>query len=163
MRPLAVLAAAAALLLPACGGGDDEPDSVSTATTTVTTTVTSTVTTTTTTTPEPLSSRTFQLPPKKISCLLANRLLRCDILPGLQPEPNESCDFDWVGVELGSSGPAAPNCGSDTVFAQTAPTLGPGDAWARSGIECEALRNSLHCANTEGHEFDLAPGRWSVS
>jgi hypothetical protein len=163
MRPLAVLVAAVALLLPACGGGDDEADSVSTVTTTVTTTVTSTVTATTTTAPEPLSSRTFQLPPKQIGCLLANRLLRCDILPGLQPEPNASCDFDWVGVELGTTGPAAPNCGSDTVFDQSAPTLAPGDTWTRSGIECEALRNSLHCTNPEGHEFDLGPGSWSVS
>jgi hypothetical protein len=150
-------AAVAVALLAACGGDEPESVSVSTVTTTVTSTVSVTVGT------PPLTSRSFQMPSRKIGCLLAHRVLRCDILPGLEPEPDESCDFDWVGLELGTTGPAAPNCGSDTVFDQAAPTLGPGDTWARSGIECEALRNSLHCANPEEHEFDLAPGRWSVS
>jgi hypothetical protein len=156
VRPLAVLAATAALLLPACAGGEGEPPPAATATVTVTNTVSVTVS-------ETLTTRTFQLPSREIGCRHAHRLLRCDILPGLEPRPNKSCDFDWVGLELGATGPTVPNCGSDTVVDQAAPTLGPGATWARSGIECEALRNSLHCANPEGHEFDLAPGRWTVS
>ena len=68
-----------------------------------------------------------------------------------------------MGLELGVTGPAAPNCGSDTVFDQDARTLDYGSTWSRRGIVCESHRRGLSCSNREGHEFTLARGSWSVS
>ena len=157
-----------ATLLAACGG--DDPASVSTATTTVTTTtiVTTTVTETapavTTGPDEPaLSMAAFQMPSRNIGCLFGFRRLRCDILSGLEPEPTEACDFDWVGVDMGVTGTAAANCGSDTVYDAGAPTLAYGSTWSRGGITCESSESSLACTNREGHGFTLARGSWSVS
>jgi hypothetical protein len=159
----------ATVLLAACGGGDDEPDavSVSTVTTTVTQTVTSTVTETestdTSTEAEPtLSTATFQMPSRNIGCRFGFRQLRCDILSGLEPEPVEACDFDWVGVDMGVTGPAAANCGSDTVYENDAPLLEYGDTWSRDGITCESDESALTCTNREGYAFSLTRGSWSV-
>jgi hypothetical protein len=156
-----------ALLLVACGGGD-EPDavSVSTVTTTVTTTVTETETVPADTSGEAgatLSMRAFQMPSRNIGCRFGFQRLRCDILSGLDPEPAEACDFDWVGVDMGVTGPAAANCGSDTVYEAAAPTLEYGDTWSRGGITCESEESALTCTNGEGYTFSLARGSWSVS
>ena len=158
VRPLAVLIVTAALLLPACDGGEDEADSVATATTTVSTTDRPRRSA------EPaLTSRSFQMPSKNIGCALHRKVLRCDILSGLQPEPTEECDFDWVGLEIGVTGAASPNCGSDTVFDQGAKTLAYGETWTRREIVCKSRRRGLSCANREGHELTLARDRWSAS
>ena len=103
------------MLLPAsCGGDEPDPAAVSTVTTTVTTTAT--VTTTVTETEQTdtsgaddsgASAVTFQMPSGNIGCLFGFRQLRCDILSGLEPEPTETCEFDWVGVDLGVTGPSA--------------------------------------------------------
>jgi hypothetical protein len=174
-RPLRALAAAAilvaALLLAACGG-DDEPASVSTVTATVTTSETVTVTTTVTETSSgtttgeveaDLRTATFQMPSRNIGCRFGFRELRCDILSGLEPEPDDGCDFDWVGVDMDTTGPAAANCGSDTVYETDAPTLAYGQTWSKGGIVCESDEDGLTCTNREGHSFALARGSWSAS
>jgi hypothetical protein len=146
-------------LATACGGGGTETVTVSqTATETVTTTVTETASS------EPsASTATFQMPSRNIGCLLDFQRLRCDILSGLDPEPDEECEFDWVGVDMGVTGPAAPNCGSDTVYDAGAPTLEYGETWSRGGIVCDSDERALTCTNREGHEFTLARGSWSAS
>ena len=169
LRALGATALVVALLPAACGG-DDEPVSVSTVTTTVTTTVTATTTVTETDlteTSEPVepsaSDVTFQMPSRNIGCRFGFRRLRCDILSGLEPAPDETCDFDWVGVDMGVTGPAAANCGSDTIYEAAAPTLAYGTIWSRMGITCESSEEGLYCTNREGHEFALARGSWSAS
>lgn len=169
LRALVPSVLLAAVLFASCGGGD-EPDavSVSTVTTTVTQTVTSTVTVTgstdTSTEAEPTrSTATFQMPSRNIGCRFGFRQLRCDILSGLEPEPAEACDFDWVGVDIGVTGPAAANCGSDTVYESDALTLEYGGTWSRGGITCESDESALTCTNREGYAFSLARGSWSTS
>ncbi len=153
------------MLLPAACSGD-EPEA-----TTVTTTVASTVTVTTTVTetvpadtsePEEAAA-SFQMPSRNVGCLFGFRRLRCDILSGLDPAPTEACEFDWVGVDMGVTGPAAANCGSDTVYDAGAPTLAYGSTWSRAGIVCESSESGLACTNREGHGFTLARGSWSAS
>jgi hypothetical protein len=152
------------VLATACGGEGTETVTV-TQTATVSETVTETVATTVTTTPEEpaLSARAFQMPSRNIGCLFDFGRLRCDILSGLDPEPEEDCEFDWVGLDMGVTGLAAPNCGSDTVYDAGAPTLEYGETWSRGGIVCESDESALTCTNPEGHEFTLARGSWSVS
>jgi hypothetical protein len=167
LRPLAAGALAATLLLPACGG-DDEPASVSTVTVTQTVTeaVTETETVGTDTSGQSdtaLSTLTFQMPSRNIGCRFGFGRLRCDILSGLDPEPDEACEFDWVGVDMGVNGPAAANCGSDTVYEGDAPTLAYGSTWSRGGIACESDEDGLTCTNPDGHGFALARGSWSAS
>jgi hypothetical protein len=134
-----------------------------TETATVIETVTTTVTTTTDTPAPDLATRSFQLPSGNIGCLFASGVLRCDILSGLDPEPTASCELDWVGLGLGRTGAAAPNCAGDTIFNPDMPTLAYGSSWSRQGITCESSRNGLACANRQGHELMLARGSWSVS
>jgi Family of unknown function (DUF6636) len=162
----AVLPLLVLVLAVACGGTETvtvvQTTTVGETTTqTVTTTVTETVPTETT---EPQSATaSFQMPSRNIGCLFGFRRLRCDILSGLDPEPNEACDFDWVGVDMGVTGPAAANCGSDTVYDADAPTLAYGSTWTRGEITCESDESGLTCTNREGHSFTLARGSWSVS
>ena len=170
LRALAAAALAVMLLPASCGGDEPDPAAVSTVTTTVTTTATVTTTVTET---EPTdtsgaddsgdSTVAFQMPSGNIGCLFGFRQLRCDILSGLEPEPTETCEFDWVGVDLGVTGPAAANCGSDTVYDGDAPTLAYGSTWSRGGIVCESDESALSCTNSEGHGFTLARGSWSAS
>ena len=167
MKALTATVLGAALLLAACGGEAPDPASVSTVTTTVTEIVTSTVTETESTdtsgeTEPTLSTATFQMPSRNIGCLFGFRQLRCDILSGLDPEPAEACDFDWVGVDMGVTGSAAANCGSDTVYETDAPTLEYGGTWSRGGITCESDESALTCTNREGYGFTLSRGSWSV-
>jgi hypothetical protein len=153
------------VLATACGGGGTETVTVS-QTETVTRTVTEAATTTVTDTApsEPgASSATFQMPSRNIGCLFDFQRLRCDILSGLEPEPEEDCEFDWVGLDMGVTGPAAPNCGSDTVYDAGAPTLEYGETWSRGGIVCESDESALTCTNRDGSEFTLTRGSWSVS
>ena len=153
------------VLATACGGGGTETVTVS-QTETVTRTVTEEATTTVADTApsEPgASSATFQMPSRNIGCLFDFQRLRCDILSGLEPEPEEDCEFDWVGLDMGVTGPAAPNCGSDTVYDAGAPTLEYGETWSRGGIVCESDESALTCTNRDGSEFTLARGSWSVS
>jgi hypothetical protein len=156
------------IVLIGCGGEEGSVSTVTettsvTETATVTETVTTTVTATTETPAPDLATRSFQLPSGSIGCLLASGVLRCDILSGLEPEPHESCELDWVGLEIGRTGEASPSCAGDTVFSPDMPTLAYGSSWSRKGITCESRRSGLSCANLNGHELALARGRWSVS
>jgi hypothetical protein len=154
-----------AFLPAACGGSETVTvTEATTLTETVSETVSETVTVTETVTSVPdLATRRFQLPTGNIGCLLAAGVLRCDILSGLQPEPAEDCDFDWVGVELGRTGAAAPNCGSDTIFAAGMPTLAYGSTWSRGGVTCESAESGLSCTNGDGHGLTLARGSWTAT
>jgi hypothetical protein len=159
-----VLSLLVLVLAAACGEGETETVTV-TETATVTESVTTTMTETapTETTEPGATTVSFQMPSRNIGCLFGFRQLRCDILSGLDPEPTEGCDFDWVGLDMGVTGPAAPNCGSDTIYDANAPTLDYGSTWRRAGITCESAESGLTCTNGEGHEFTLARGSWSVS
>jgi hypothetical protein len=164
VRALAATALVVTLLLTACGGDEPNRASVSTVTATVTATQTVTTTVTEAVPAEPsLSAATFQMPSRNIWCVFGFRQLRCDILSGLDPEPTDACDFDWVGIDLGVTGPAAANCGSDTILDAQAPTLAYGSTWSRRGIVCESSESALTCTNREGYGFTLARGSWTVS
>lgn len=167
MRRLGASAILALLLLAGCGGGDETAPApaATTAPTTTTTTTTTTVTVTeaTTVSAPALSGATFQLPSRNIGCALAADVLRCDVLSGLDPEPESACELDWVGIVLGEHGAAAPQCAGDTVYDRDAPTLAYGQAWARGGFRCESRRSGLSCENEDGHSFALARGGWTVS
>lgn len=113
--------------------------------------------------PQPaiLQTRTFQMPSRNIGCALTGKLLRCDILSGLKPEPRRACELDWVGLELPSDGPAAPNCAGDTVYDGGAPTLAYGDIWHRANFWCESQPTGLRCFNPVGEgSFQLSREAW---
>ena len=112
-------------------------------TVTVTTTVSGTGASDTTEDDEAVSTPTFQMPSRNIGCRFGFQQLRCDILSGLEPVPDEACDFDWVGVSMGVTGPAAANCGSDTVYESVAPALEYGSTWSRGEIVCESHEIAL--------------------
>lgn len=68
-----------------------------------------------------------------------------------------------MGLVLGPTGEAEPNCGSDTVYDPGVPTLAYGSTWGRGGIVCESAERGLSCTNREGRGFTLARGSWSAS
>jgi hypothetical protein len=109
-----------------------------------------------------LAGREFRMPSRNIGCLLAADVLRCDVLSGLRPEPTTACAFDWVGVELSKDG-AGPNCGSDTVYTEDAPTLAYGEVWRRGGFTCRSGEDGLSCSSDTSHGFELARERWRAS
>jgi hypothetical protein len=92
-----------------------------------------------------LATKSFRMPSGNIGCVLANRVLRCDILSGLNPEPSRACELDWVGVVLPADGAARPNCAGDTAYGQAAPTLAYGAIWARGGFRCDSDESGLSC------------------
>jgi hypothetical protein len=109
-----------------------------------------------------LSTRSFQTPSGNIHCLLqrSNNVLRCDILSGLDPEPNKPCRFDWVGLLLPREGRAQPNCASDTIANQDAPVLQYGERWERRGRYCISRRSGLSCHSFGGWHFKLSRDDW---
>jgi hypothetical protein len=104
----------------------------------------------------------FQMPSKNIGCLLGGGFLRCDILSGLNPEPDTGCELDWTGIVLGRTGPAEPQCAGDTVYDRNAPVLAYGSTWRRSGFACESSESGLRCTNPAGESFKLAREGWTV-
>jgi hypothetical protein len=154
MRRLLLLVA---LVLPvaACGGSSTETVSVVEATVTQTTVLTVKV--------EPaLTTPTFQLPSRNIGCMLGEGVLVCDILSGLNPEPDEQCELDWTGMEMERLGPAQPRCAGDTAYDQKAPVLAYGTSWAAGGFTCESSQDGLLCRNEESHGFSLAREVWKA-
>jgi hypothetical protein len=109
-----------------------------------------------------LATRSFQTPSGNIHCLLqrSDNVLRCDILSGLNPEPNQRCRFDWVGLLLPREGRAQPNCGSDTIANQNAPVLQYGERWERRGRYCISRRTGLSCHSFGGWHFKLSRDDW---
>jgi hypothetical protein len=110
-----------------------------------------------------LAAASFQMPSRNIGCALSAGVLRCDILSGLKPEPEEACDFDWVGMVLPREGAAEPNCGSDAVYEGEAPTLAYGGTWRRAGFACESREAGLSCTSPSGRGFTLARASWTAS
>jgi hypothetical protein len=113
-------------------------------------------------TPSPFE--TFRMPSGNIGCLYERgpRVLRCDILSGLRPEPARGCELDWTGITLAARGRARAQCAGDTVYDRRARVLRYGSSWARGGITCRSRRDGLRCANRAGRGFFLARERWRV-
>jgi hypothetical protein len=111
---------------------------------------------------EDLSTRKFQTPSGNILCALerTTNLLRCDILSGLNPEPDRACEGDWTGLALSRSHRAKPICAGDTVADQSAPVLGYGETWQRRGRICTSRRSGLYCQNFSGYHFKLSRDSW---
>jgi len=152
--PLIALVAAAA-----CGGGATATETAVVATQTVVDTVSvepiPTITTIT------LSSPTFQMPSKNIGCTFGEGVLVCDVLSGLNPEPQKSCELDWTGMEMESNGPAQPRCAGDTAYVQSAPVLAYGDTWGSGGFFCTSATTGLKCFNRDEHGFSLSREAWA--
>lgn len=108
-----------------------------------------------------LTTKRFRMPSGNIGCALSGEVLRCDILSGLEPEPDRACELDWVGIVLPLDGPATPNCAGDTVYDETAPVLVYGAIWVRHHFTCYSARTGLSCI--AGGEFMLAREGWTAS
>jgi hypothetical protein len=104
------------------------------------------------------------MPSRNMGCLYqrAARVIRCDVLSGLQPRPARRCELDWVGITLSARGRARPQCAGDTAYDQRAPILRYGSSWRRGEITCRSARDGLRCVNRAGHGFFLARERWRV-
>jgi hypothetical protein len=109
-----------------------------------------------------LATPVFQMPSKNIGCRLGGGVLRCDILSGLNPEPDTACELDWTGLVLGRTGPAEPQCAGDTVYDRHAPILAYGSTWRLSGFACESSESGLRCTSPAGESFKLAREGWTV-
>ena len=107
---------------------------------------------------------TFRMPSGNIGCSYARavRVLRCDILSGLRPEPRRRCELDWTGLTLAGRGRAAPQCAGDTAYDVRAPVLQYGRGWRRGTISCRSTRDGLRCVNLLGRGFFLSRQRWRV-
>ncbi len=107
----------------------------------------------------------FQTPSRNVGCLFsparARRpaYLRCDILSGIEPEPDRPCRLDWTGFAMNARGPAYLVCAGDTVYARTARVLRYGKRWKRGPFTCVSRRTGLGCANRSDRGFVLARGR----
>lgn len=115
--------------------------------------------------PQPaiLVTRTFRMPSRNIGCALTGADLRCDILSGLRPKPERSCELDWVGLVLPAEGSPEPDCAGDTAYDQSAPILSYGDMWHRDHFWCESQKTGLLCLNHTGGSFQLAREGWEGS
>jgi len=111
-----------------------------------------------------LQSASFKMPSKNIGCLRSGGTLRCDIRSGLKPPPAKSCPGDWGAVTIAASGRAKPLCASDTVYADSAPTLAYGSVWGGGGVTCLSDQSGLQCSSLPGtHSFFLSRQSWAVS
>jgi hypothetical protein len=112
--------------------------------------------------PTILMTSVFQMPSRNIACVLSGRVLRCDILSGLRPEPKRPCELDWVGLVLPPDSPAMPNCAGDTTYDSGAPTLAYGEMWHGGSFWCESQPSGLLCVNprTERGSFLLSRAHW---
>jgi hypothetical protein len=103
------------------------------------------------------------MPSKNVGCAFGGGIIRCDILSGLQPGPEATCELDWVAIVLPQDDAASPQCAGDTVYDRAAPTLAYGWTWRRDGITCESKETGLSCTNRAGHGFTLARTGWAAS
>jgi hypothetical protein len=109
-----------------------------------------------------LRGTSFQTPSRNIGCRYDAGALRCDILSGLRPEPRRSCELDWTGLSLGTTGRGRPTCAGDTAYSVGAPVLRYGRAWRRGGLTCLSRRTGLRCTSRAGHGFVLSRQGWRV-
>ena len=106
-----------------------------------------------------LHTRRFETPKGEVTCALGGGLLRCDVRPGLQPEPKKECELDWVGLLLPRHDKARPNCAGDTVGSAKR-VLDYGEKWTRSGRVCRSKKSGLVCWNEDGYHFKLSKDDW---
>jgi hypothetical protein len=106
-----------------------------------------------------LRTRRFKTPGGEVTCHLASGLLRCDVPGGLEPEPQQDCELDWVGLVLPRHDRAKPNCAGDTV-GPAKPLLDYGERWRRAGRVCESKRSGLRCWNEDRYYFKLSDEDW---
>lgn len=106
-----------------------------------------------------LRTRKFETPKGEVTCLLGGGLLRCDVRPELEPEPEKECELDWVGLLLPRHAEARPNGAGDTVGSATR-VLDYGEKWKRAGRVCRSKRSGLHCWNEDGYHFKLSKDDW---
>jgi hypothetical protein len=148
------------------GMGEAAPTQATTDDTPGTTTVVETVEPTVTVAPDPppSSSLAFQTPSRNIGCMYSPEFgtLRCDILSGLQPEPEGVCQLDWTGIAMTRTGTARVQCAGDTVYDRDARVVAYGTTWARAGITCLSRPTGLRCTNERDHGFFLSRARWDV-
>ena len=109
-----------------------------------------------------IHSRYFKMPSRNIHCAIFSGNLRCDILSGLNPEPDRECELDWTGLILSSNGKASPVCAGDTVVKKGSKTLQYGSRWKRHKITCRSSEEGLRCHNRKGHGFFLSRDRWNT-
>lgn len=107
-----------------------------------------------------LKGPTFQMPSKNIGCTEGEDVLVCDVLSGLNPEPDGECELDWTGMEMERLGPSQPRCAGDTAYVQSAPVLAYGEAWQRNGFLCVSMKTGLDCTNEDSHGFTLSREQW---
>ncbi len=107
-----------------------------------------------------LTTKMFRTPSGNIGCAIFSGTLRCDVLSGLNPEPQGDCELDWTGLFVKASGKAGPVCAGDTVYDPDAPVLAYGGKWKRKGIVCRSRRSGLTCTNNLDHGFFLARSSW---
>lgn len=106
----------------------------------------------------------FQTPSRNIGCLFSTAngragYLRCDILSGVRPVPQRSCELDWTGFAMTAISRASATCAGDTVYARGAPVIRYGGSWSRGGVTCTVRRAGLRCRNTRGRGFFLSRTR----
>jgi pimeloyl-ACP methyl ester carboxylesterase len=121
---------------------------------------------------QPADDERFWLPSRNIACQyveLSDRdTLRCDIMSGLAPEPDEPCNGGggWFALYLEDRGPAIPICPGDSVvygdFADSGPVLDYGRTWRRGELGCRAEETGLECWSQRGHGFRLARSGWET-
>lgn len=107
----------------------------------------------------------FRTPSGNINCgyvTYGRPFLRCDLGSGLRPPPRRSCDNDWVGTSLGTTGRGAPTCAGDTISGPRSKVLAYGSKWVRGGLVCRSAKTGLTCRNRGGHGFFLSRLSWRV-
>jgi hypothetical protein len=85
--------------------------------------------------------------------------LRCDILSGLKPQPQQACELDWTGYSLRPTGGARAVCAGDTAYDNRARVLRYGSTWRQGPFLCGSGRMGLRCRNREGRGFVLSRAR----
>ena len=123
-------------------------------------------------TTQPSDDDRFWLPSRNIACqyveMAGGDTLRCDIMSGLNPEPDEPCDGGggWFAIYLEDQEPAIPICPGDSIvygdFADSGPVLEYGRTWERGELGCRAEQTGLECWSQQGHGFRLARSGWEA-
>jgi hypothetical protein len=109
-----------------------------------------------------LATDSFVTPSRNIGCRYVDGLLRCDILSGLESEPQFPCPLDWTGMYLVATKYASPMCAGDTVFDEEGPVLEYGTSWSLAELTCDSESTGLTCTDSEGNGFSLARAGWTI-
>ena len=109
-----------------------------------------------------LRSNSFLTPSRNITCHVRKKTLRCDILSGLNREPDFRCPVDWTGVYIEALASAGPVCAGDSISHPDAPILEYGQRWSRRDLVCKSASIGLRCIDTAGNGFTLARAGWTI-